>query len=180
MKSVEGTILNISLKSYTGSSISDTALLDALKKSVEGLNLSKVLILPPDITRLHSYAGKITAMYYNMLKDFCQVDIMPALGTHDAMTEQECLEFFGPDVPYESIIPHNWRKDVEKIGEVPSEFVKEISEGLIDYPIDVEVNRRLLDNSYDLILSVGQVVPHEVVGMANYSKNVFVGCGGHS
>ncbi len=172
--------MNISLKSFTGSSISDDTLLDALKKSVDGLNLSRVLILPPDITRLHSYAGKITAMYYNMLKDFCQVDIMPALGTHDAMTEQECLEFFGPDVPYESIIPHNWRKDVKKIGQVPAEYVKEVSEGLIDYPIDVEVNKRLLDDSYDLIISVGQVVPHEVVGMANYNKNIFVGCGGHS
>jgi len=53
-----------------------------------------------------------------------------------------------------------------------------VSEGLIDYPIDVEVNKRLLDPSYDLIISVGQVVPHEVVGMANYSKNIFVGCGG--
>ena len=130
--------MNISLKSFTGNSISDDTLLDALKKSVDGLNLSRVLILPPDITRLHSYAGKITAMYYNMLKDFCQVDIMPALGTHDAMTEQECLEFFGPDVPYESIIPHNWRKMSEIVRS--AEYVKRF-EGLIDHPIDVEVNK---------------------------------------
>jgi nickel-dependent lactate racemase len=56
--------------------------------------------------------------------------------------------------------------------------VNEVSEGLISDPIDVEVNNHILNKSYDLIISIGQVVPHEVVGMANYSKNIFVGCGG--
>ncbi|HBR02054.1 MAG TPA: D-mannonate epimerase [Ruminiclostridium sp.] len=158
--------------------ITDDALLDALKKSIEGRSLSKILLLPPDVTRLHSYAGRITAMYYRLLKDTCQVDIMPAVGTHEAMTREESLTFFGPDVPYESIIAHNWRKDVVKVGEVPADYVKEISEGLIDYSIDVEINKRLLDKSYDLVISIGQVVPHEVVGMANYTKNILVGCGG--
>jgi nickel-dependent lactate racemase len=88
------------------------------------------------------------------------------------------LEFFGPDVPYSAVITHNWRTDIVKIGTVPSEFVKEVSEGLIDYSIDAEVNKRLADKTYDLIISIGQVVPHEVVGMANYTKNVLVGCGG--
>jgi len=168
----------ISIKADKSSPITDSVLSEALKKSLEGRKLSKILLLPPDLTRLHSYAGKITAMYYNLLKGKCQVDIMPALGTHDAMTEEECLEFFGPDVPYESIIPHKWRTDIVKIGQIPSDYVKEVSGGLIDYSIDVEVNKRLLDSTYDLIISIGQVVPHEVVGMANYTKNILVGCGG--
>lgn len=170
-------MVNVSIRA-TGKRISDEQLLEALAKAIEGQNLKKVLLLPPDMTRLHSYAGKITAMYYQMLKDTCQVDIMPALGTHDPMSEAECLEFFGPEVPYSVFVPHRWKDDIVKIGTVPAEFVREVSEGLIDYPIDVEVNKRLLDPSYDLIISVGQVVPHEVVGMANYSKNIFVGCGG--
>ena len=170
-------MVNVSIRA-TGKRISDEQLLEALAKAIEGQNLKKVLLLPPDMTRLHSYAGKITAMYYQMLKDTCQVDIMPALGTHDPMSEAECLEFFGPDVPYSVFVPHRWKDDIVKIGTVPAEYVREVSEGLIDYPIDVEVNKRLLDPSYDLIISVGQVVPHEVVGMANYSKNIFVGCGG--
>ena len=74
---------------------------------------------------------------------------------------------------------HNWRTDVVKIGEVPAEFVREVSEGVMDEVIDVEVNRLIMDSSYDLILSVGQVVPHEVVDMANHAKNIFVGCGGN-
>lgn len=160
--------------------IDDKRLLEIIKKSVEGKTLKKILILPPDYTRMYSGAGKITNMYYNLLKDNCIVDIMPALGTHRPVTKEESEIFFGKDIPYEKLIVHNWRNDVVKIGEVPREFVKSVSEGLVDTKIDVEINKRLLDKSYDLIISIGQVVPHEVVGMANYSKNIFVGCGGSS
>lgn len=160
--------------------LSDTELLNALRESVAGKELRKVLLLPPDFTRMYSGAGRITAAYYEMLKDFCEVDILPALGTHEPMTEAECREFFGENVPFEKILVHNWRTDVVKLGEVPAEFVSEVSEGLVRSKIDVEVNRRIVDPSYDLVISIGQVVPHEVVGMANYSKNIFVGCGGSS
>lgn len=170
-------MVHVSIRA-TDKRISDEQLLEALAKAIEGQNLKKILLLPSDMTRLHSYAGKITVRYYLMLKATCQVDIMPALGTHDPMSEAECLEYFGPEIPYSAFIPHRWKDDIVKIGTVPAEFVREVSEGLIDYPIDVEVNNRLLDTSYDLIISIGQVVPHEVVGMANYSKNIFVGCGG--
>ena len=146
--------MNISIKAGKGKPITDSTLTEALKKSLEGRVLSKVLLLPPDLTRLHSYAGKITALYYDLLKDKCQVDIMPALGTHDAMTKEECLEFFGPDVPYESIIPHKWRTDIVKIGQIPSDYVKEVSGGLIDYSIDVEVNNRR-GQRYEFIISTG-------------------------
>ena len=160
--------------------LTDAQLRDALAKSLEGRQLKKVLILPPDYIRMYSGAGKITAIYYELLKDTCQVDIMPALGTHVPMTKEEWVAFFGEGVPFDRMIVHNWRNDVVKIGEVPASFVSEVSEGLVNNSIDVEVNKLLLDKSYDLILSVGQVVPHEVVGMANYSKNIFVGCGGSS
>ena len=160
--------------------IDDKRLFEIIKKSVDGRNIIKILILPPDYTRMYSGAGKITNMYYKILKENCIVDIMPALGTHRPVTKEESELFFGKDIPYEKLIVHNWRKDVVKIGEVPRDFVKSVSEGLVDTKIDVEINKRLLDKSYDLIISIGQVVPHEVVGMANYSKNIFVGCGGSS
>jgi nickel-dependent lactate racemase len=143
--------------------------------------LNRVLLLPPDYTRMYSGAGMLTAMYYRLLKaDACEVDVMPALGTHNPMTREEAGLFFEGAVPFERIINHDWRNDVVKLGSVPAPFVSEVSEGLVSDKIDVEVNRRLLDKSYDLIVSMGQVVPHEVVGMANYSKNIFVGCGGSS
>ncbi len=160
--------------------LSTEQLKEALAKSIEGKELKKVLLLPPDYTRMYSGAGKITAIYYDLLKDICEVDILPALGTHEPMTREECTAFFGEDVPFERIRVHNWRKDVVKLGEVPAEFVSEVSDGLVNSKIDVEVNKLVMDPSYDLIISIGQVVPHEVVGMANYSKNIFVGCGGSS
>ncbi|MBP5593504.1 MAG: DUF2088 domain-containing protein [Clostridia bacterium] len=152
---------------------------NALKKSLEGRSLKKVLLIPPDFTRFYSNAGFITSCYYNLLKDSAEVDVLPALGTHDAMSKEQCEEMF-PGIPYDRFIYHNWRKDVVKIGEVPGEYISEITDGLWTDKVDVEVNKLIMDPSYDLILSVGQVVPHEVIGMANHSKNLFVGCGGSS
>jgi nickel-dependent lactate racemase len=139
----------------------------------------KVLLLPPDFTRYHSKAGLIVKLLYNILRNTnSQVEIMPALGTHVPMSEAEKTKMFGEDIPAECFIEHDWRRETVKIGEIPSDFIAKVSEGLVQYPIDVMVNRRLLDSSYDQIISVGQVVPHEVVGMANFNKNIFVGCGG--
>ena len=165
------------IKSETG--IGRGELRAAREKSIEGKSLKKVLLVPPDYTRMYSGAGTITAEYYDIFtKAGVNVDILPALGTHDPMTRGECLAFFGKDVPFEKIIAHNWRAGVVRLGEVPAEFVNDVSEGLVNSNIDVEVNKLIADKSYDLIISIGQVVPHEVVGMANYSKNIFVGCGG--
>lgn len=138
----------------------------------------KVLIIPPDYTRCYSYAGEITQLLYKKLAATAKIDVMPALGTHMAMNEEEMQKFFGDVVPRDAILVHHWQTDTVCLGYVPAEFCSEISEGLFPEQIDVEVNHLLVDGGYDLILSVGQVVPHEVVGMANYSKNIFVGTGG--
>jgi len=151
---------------------------ETLLASIEGRELHNVLILPPDYTRLYSGAGFITNVYYHALTERgIHVDILPALGTHVPVSEEQAAAMFG-DIPYEKFIPHNWRTDVEKIGEVPADYLEEISEGLWHDAIPVEVNKRLLDPKYDLIISPGQVVPHEVIGMSNHAKNIFVGVGG--
>lgn len=158
--------------------LSDLQLARAVLDSLRDKKVTKALLLPPDFTRYHSNAGLLTNLYYHALKaKGAQVDIMPALGTHVAMTDKELSAMFG-DVPHEHFLVHNWRKDVVKLGEVPAEYLSEISEGLWNEPMAVELNKRLLDPSYDLILSIGQVVPHEVIGMSNQSKNLFVGVGG--
>lgn len=140
--------------------------------------IKSLLLLPPDITRLYSRAGEITDYLYKAFKDSCRVRIMPALGTHFPMTEKECLKMFGPDIPYESYLPHRWKDDLITLGELSSEFISEISEGKLDFPIKIGVNKELIKGNYDLIVSIGQIVPHEVVGMANYTKNVLIGVGG--
>jgi len=136
----------------------------------------KVLVIPPDFTRFHSRAGELTSYAYEYYGARL-TDILPALGTHFKMTDTEIEKMF-PGVPKSLFRVHNWRDDVVTIGVVPGDYVKEVSEGAVDYPVPVQVNRLLLDGGYDLILSVGQVVPHEVIGMANYNKNIFVGVGG--
>ncbi len=174
-------MLSKSIYADTTEGLSEARIRQELETALSDVraSLKKVLILPPDYTRFHSNAGLITRLLYEMLHEGCQVDIMPALGTHVPVSKAEWEHMFA-GIPYEKMIVHSWRDDVTKIGVVPGEFVNEVSEGLVNDPIDVEVNKRLLDPSYDLILSVGQVVPHEVVGMANRNKNIFVGCGGSS
>ena len=150
----------------------------SLEQAIEGRTLRNVLILPPDFTRFHSNAGFITQALYRMLTARgVNVDILPALGTHVPVSAEQWSAMFG-DIPYEKMIVHHWRTDVVKIGEVPREAVEEISGGLWHTPLAVEVNRLVMDPKYDLVVSPGQVVPHEVIGMANHAKNLFVGVGG--
>jgi len=136
----------------------------------------KVLALPPDITRFHSRAGELTRYAWQYYGD-AMTDILPAIGTHFATTEQEIQRMFG-DVPVGLFREHDWRHGIATLGEVPAEFIKDVSEGKLDWPWPAQVDKLLIDGGFDLMLSIGQVVPHEVVGMANYNKNVFVGTGG--
>ena len=137
---------------------------------------NRVLALPPDFTRFNSYAGPLTEMADSYYGD-ALTDVMPALGTHSPMTDAQIATMFG-SVPRSKFRVHDWRHDVVTVGEVPASYVREVSEGRVDYAWPAQVNKLLLDPSFDLILSIGQVVPHEVIGMANYTKNIFVGVGG--
>jgi len=136
----------------------------------------KVLVVPPDCTRFHSRAGELTSYiyryYHNNLKD-----ILPALGTHSPMTEAQIDDMF-KGVPKSLFRVHDWRNDVVTVGTVPGEFVSRITGGALDYSWPAQLNKLVFNGGHDLILSVGQVVPHEVIGMANFNKNLFIGTGG--
>ena len=170
--------MELSLYAKNDEGLSAEEIRGLLLQSLEGRDVKKALIIPPDFTRYHSNAGLITNLYYHILTDRgAHVDILPALGTHVPVTEEQAAEMFG-DIPFDLFIAHNWRTDTVRLGEVPASYLEEITEGLWHDPVSVEINRLVMDPSYDLILSVGQVVPHEVIGMANHSKNLFVGVGG--
>ena len=150
---------------------------EALQK--QGGIPKRILVVPPDITRLHSNAGELTGLLY-ALWDAANgevFDILPAIGTHAPMTPAQIAEMYG-ELPKANYHIHNWRSGLHHFGEVPSAFVQEVSAGKVDYPIPVSVNRRLVEGHYDMILSIGQVIPHEVVGIANGFKNILVGTGG--
>jgi nickel-dependent lactate racemase len=136
----------------------------------------KILAVPPDYTRLPSRAGELTEMAWEYYGEKL-TDILPALGTHSPMTEHQIDHMFGK-TPKSLFRNHDWRNDVLTLGEVPSEFIQKVSEGKVDFAWPAQVNKLLVEGGFDLILSIGQVVPHEVVGMANYNKNILVGTGG--
>ncbi len=136
----------------------------------------KVIIVPPDYTRYPSRAGELTEFAWQYYGEALK-DVLPALGTHTPMTDQQIAHMFG-SLPTDLIRIHDWRNDVVTLGEVPAAFVKEVTGGAVDFTWPAQVNKLIRDGGHDLILSIGQVVPHEVVGMANYNKNIFVGTGG--
>jgi nickel-dependent lactate racemase len=139
--------------------------------------LRRVLLVPPDFTRFHSGAGALCSLLYRSLRARgAHVEILPATGTHVALTDEERVRMF-PDVPKAAFRAHDFREDLAHLGDVPGSFIKEVSAGLVDYPIRCEVNRSLTED-WDRIISVGQLVPHEVIGIANHNKNIFVGTGG--
>lgn len=139
-------------------------------------NRQKVLALPPDFTRFPSRAGEITCLLHDHYGE-ALTDVMPALGTHFAMPDSQLDKMF-PTVPKELFRVHDWRNDVVTIGEVSAEFVTKVTEGIWNKPWKAQLNKLLWSKQHDLIVSIGQVVPHEVIGMANYNKNIFVGTGG--
>jgi nickel-dependent lactate racemase len=170
----------MSLYCATGSPETDLSplqLKDLLTESLAKLGArNRVLAVPPDQSREHSRAGELTGYAWQYYGDRLKA-VLPALGTHTAMRPEQIEHMFG-DVPRELFRVHNWRTDIDTLGEVPSEFVREQSEGKLSYPWPAQVNRLISQGGFDLILSIGQVVPHEVIGMANYTKNILVGTGG--
>lgn len=151
-------------------------LFEALDRISSDRNISKVLALPPDITRLHSRAGILTLAAKDYFREKL-TDVLPALGTHYPMKPEE-MDLMFPGLDHGLFRPHDWRNDLVTLGRVPSSYIREVSEGVLDFDWPAQVNRLLVEGGHDLILSIGQVVPHEVIGFANHNKNVFVGTGG--
>jgi nickel-dependent lactate racemase len=164
-------------KGSPSADLSSDDLREGLFASLDKLGVPKnILIVPPDITRFQSRAGELARYAYEYRPDaIC--GILPALGTHCAMTQREIETMFG-NVPLHLFRVHNWRTDCEQFGEVPADFVASVSESIVNYPIPVCFNRMLFERAYDCILSISQVVPHEVAGMAGYNKNIIVGLAG--
>jgi carbohydrate kinase (thermoresistant glucokinase family) len=152
---------------------------DALaQEHVLRAGLQRVLLVPPDHTRLHSRAGEITALLYQRLTAAgVVVGVLPALGTHVAMSPADSKVLFGDAIPYEALLHHRWRDGLVTLGEIGAAEVRELSQDRFDDPIPVAVDEELL-NGWDLVISVGQVVPHEVIGLANFTKNIVIGLGG--
>lgn len=152
-----------------------TRLLDEARKRIKR-DLKRVLLLPPDLTRAHSGAGAITEMLYEGLAG-CEVAVIPTLGQHRPHTEEENRWMFG-SIPNRIIYPHDWREGCTRVGTIPAAMVAETTGGVADWEIPIDLNSKLVSEPWDLVINVGHVVPHEVLGFANHNKNYFIGLGG--
>jgi len=141
----------------------------------------RVLLLPPDITRMHSGAGRLTEILYGLFAEqagaAADIHVIPTLGQHVPHTPEENRRMFG-SIPNERIHAHDWREGCSPLGEIPAHEVRAASGGVADWPIPIDLNSRLMDEPWDLIINVGHVVPHEVLGFANHNKNYFIGLAG--
>lgn len=137
----------------------------------------KVLLIPPDYSRFHSGAGDICSRLYRRLNPAVKVDILPALGTHRPMTKAEIAAMF-PGIPPAQVKVHDWQKGLTQLGEIPGDRLRALSAGKVDYPVKIEIDALIAEGQYDAIISTGQIVPHEVIGMAGGNKNILVGCAG--
>jgi len=137
----------------------------------------RVLLLPPDITRMHSGAGRMTEIIYQILSRDADVHVIPTLGQHEPHSREQNARMFG-SIPHERIHAHHWINTVVRLGEVPADFVREVTHGAADWPIPIELNSMLMKEAWDLIINIGHVVPHEVLGFANHNKNYFIGLAG--
>lgn len=137
----------------------------------------RVLLLPPDITRMHSGAGRLTEMLYQLLSAEADVHVIPTLGQHEPHTLQQNQQMFG-SIPNERIHAHDWRGGCVEVGELAARFMDEVTEGAAEWPLPIVLNRMLMREKWDWIINIGHVVPHEVLGFANHNKNYFIGLGG--
>jgi len=157
--------------------LSDNELREGLYRALDRIgHRQNVIAVPPDITRFHSRAGILTRFIHHYYEQNLKA-VLPAIGTHEPMTTAEMGRMY-EGVPQDLFHVHRWKDELSTLGTVPPEYVEELSEGKLSFSWPAQVNRTLHQGNFDLILSVGQVVPHEVAGMANFNKNIFVGTGG--
>ncbi len=100
---------------------------------------NSVLAVPPDQSREHSQAGLLTRYAFDHYGDMLK-GVLPAIGTHTPMRPDQIARMYA-GVPQDLFRVHNWRTDVETLGEVPAEFIHEQSEGKLNYPWPAQVNK---------------------------------------
>lgn len=172
---------------YTEKVLSDAEVRQIAADFLCPLELSgkKVLLVVPDGTRTAPVGLLFKTVFDLIGDDVAQLDVMIALGTHQPMSDDainkrleistdERASKFGQV----RIFNHEWDNPaaLAEIGTIPSARIGELSGGLFEMDVKVEINRRVFD--YDLLLILGPVFPHEVVGFSGGNKYLFPGIGG--
>ncbi|MDI3525769.1 MAG: hypothetical protein PWP60_698 [Candidatus Atribacteria bacterium] len=143
----------------------------------------KILAIIPDATRTLPMKDIFEALIKHLLPRTRQLDFIIALGTHPPMTDQELRNHLGVTFKEAEnlgtrVFNHHFQnpEELEKVGTISKEEVKEISGGLLEEEIPVTINRLVFN--YDELLIIGPVFPHEVVGFSGGYKYLFPGISG--
>ncbi len=151
-----------------------------------------ILLVPPDISRLDSKAGKIVELLHKKLSSYFSLTILPATGLHASMTDREKQLMFGADHKEMNFSIHDPQKSCVSLGEYElmtndiknildqepqlKKILQQKNEISNSLKIDLKINKLVFE--YDLVFSIGQVLPHEVLGVSNFTKNIIIGLGG--
>ncbi|MCD6520222.1 MAG: DUF2088 domain-containing protein [Anaerolineae bacterium] len=143
----------------------------------------KLLFIFPDTTRSGPFALLFHLITELLGQEPAKLDFLIALGTHLPLNEERICHHFGitPEERHSKyahvgIYNHNWKEGLKDIGTIPAREIRELSKGLMEEDVHVEVNERLFN--YDRIIICGPVFPHEVVGFSGGNKYFFPGVSG--
>ena len=145
----------------------------------------RVLLIVPDATRTAPLPMLFRNVFDRLSHVAIRVDVLIALGTHPAMPEEHILKLLGISAEDRAgkyrdvgLFNHEWDNQdrLEEIGQLTKRDVEEISDGLLSLDVPVKINSRV--NDYDVLLVLGPVFPHEVVGFSGGNKYFFPGISG--
>jgi len=145
----------------------------------------RIVVLIPDLTRTCPLGLVFATLYDRLAPAAARFDCLIALGTHGPMSDDQiCRRLgvkpgqLGKRFPKLRVFNHRWNDPaaLAKVGQFDERQIDELTEGLFKCKVDVTVNRMVLD--YDVLLIVGPVYPHEVVGFSGGNKYIFPGISG--
>lgn len=157
----------------------------AAQLAAADLDGKSVCLVIPDATRSCPLPLLLSAVYENLIGRVSKLTAVVALGTHQGMSDEHLASWVGAEskglaatYPGMAVINHEWWKPetFATLGTIPAERVAELSEGRLEIPAEVSLNRAVVDN--DVALVIGPVFPHEVVGFSGGNKYFFPGIAG--
>ncbi|MDQ2943445.1 MAG: lactate racemase domain-containing protein [Candidatus Dormibacteraeota bacterium] len=168
-------------------SLTEQDVADVLRQVFNDLpvNGKRLLVLIPDGTRHAPIPILFRKLHELIGKQATRLDYLIALGTHPAMTPDAVDRLVGMSAPeraqrypHTAIFNHTWDRtdSLVHIGTIAGAEIDELSGGLMQKPISVELNKLILD--YDQLVICGPVFPHEVAGFSGGAKYIFPGIAG--
>jgi len=165
--------------------LTETEISQITKEALEKTDLvgKRILVLIPDGTRTMPMPLMFDLFEKFLSKRVAQLDYLVALGTHQAMTDEQLSRLVGRAVVRgqagsSMIYNHKWEdpSTFAQIGVISANEVSQISNGLMAADVPVRLNRMIHD--YDHLIICGPVFPHEVVGFSGGNKYFFPGIAG--